>query len=304
MLIFDGYRFAQEKEESLRARVTHLQTQGQQPHIAAILFEEDMGSQLYTRLKREAAARVGIIYDVFSFSMRDPVGLVVAKIAELNADPAVTGIIIQKPWRASWIEIVGGTKADFTQWWQKLVGSLQLSKDVDGLHPQTLAAIKDGSWQTRGMVLPATAKAVLDILQVAEQQLIASNQTDISPEGSLINYCIIGKSDLLGQPLFYELQNQGKKVEMIGSKELKSKIEQGIGLRDKQVVITATGRNKLITGELLSPGTVVIDVGEPKPDVDRDSVAQVASFLTPVPGGVGPVTVVSLLENAVDLLEK
>src|SRR5690606_32693578 len=142
MIVFDGNQFAAAKEVELAQRVRQLQAQGIQPHIAAILFEEDMGSQLYTRLKREAASRVGIIYDVFSFSMRDPVGLVVAKIAELNADSAITGIIIQKPWRASWMEITGGSKTDFTQWWQKMVLSLQLAKDVDGLHPETLTAIK------------------------------------------------------------------------------------------------------------------------------------------------------------------
>lgn len=304
MILFDGYSFALAKEAELTTRVTNLHQQGLRPHIAAILFVEDMGSQLYTRLKREAASRVGIEYSVTTFSMRDPVEQVIAHIQQLNAQPEVTGIIVQKPWRASWVEIVGQGNEAFAAWWSSLVAALNLAKDVDGLHPQTLAAIKQGTWQPQGLVLPATAKAVLDILGEAESELTAIGEQLSSPENGPISYTILGKSDILGQPLYYELLNQGKDVEMIGSKDLSDRIEQGIGLTNKEVVISATGRTKLITDDLLAPGTVVIDVGEPKPDVDRSSVEKVASFLTPVPGGVGPVTVVSLLANAVALLEK
>lgn len=301
MILFDGYDFASTKEALLRPRVAHLRQQGLQPFIAAILFEEDAGSRLYTRLKREAAERVGIGYQVHSFSMTDPLESVAEQIKKLTQEPRVTGIIIQKPWRAWWADVTGKPIDDFSAWWHQLVSSLDLAKDVDGLHPQTLAAIQAGTWHDQGLVLPATAKAVLDILGTANMRLTEIGLPTVSPE---VPITILGRSDILGQPLYYELSNQGYKVEMIGSKELKQKIEQGICLRDRGVVISATGRMKLITGDLLAPGAVVIDVGEPKPDIDFETVSKVASFLTPVPGGVGPVTVVSLLENSVELLEK
>src|SRR5687768_7826170 len=99
--VFDGYAFAQTKELELAERVNQL-GETQRPHVAALLFREDQGSVLYTRFKAEAAERVGIGYQVATFSMRVSTESVLAKIRELNADPQVTGIIIQKPWRATW----------------------------------------------------------------------------------------------------------------------------------------------------------------------------------------------------------
>jgi methylenetetrahydrofolate dehydrogenase (NADP+)/methenyltetrahydrofolate cyclohydrolase len=119
-----------------------------------------------------------------------------------------------------------------------------------------------------------------------------------------LKYLIIGKSDLLGKPLFYELTSKKYLTKMIGTKELNERIEQKTYLMDADVIISATGHQSLVTGELIKPGAILIDVGEPKPDVDRTSVASKASFLTPVPGGVGPVTVVSLLANAIDLVSR
>ncbi len=289
--VFDGYAFAQTKEAQLAQRLESLPATNR-PHVAAILFEEDQGSVLYTRLKREAAQRVGVGYDVHTFSMRDDISIILAKIQELNVDPLITGLIVQKPWRATWLNVSVGefTADDFQTWWHTLTQAIEITKDVDGLHPQTLEAIKDGSWQAKGLMLPATAKAVLSILAETYQ---------LQPSSQIV---ILGKSDILGQPLFYELVNQGHTVEMIGSKELKSKIEAGISLTDKDVVISSTGRHHLITGEMVKEGVVVIDVGEPKPDVEFNSVAPKASFITPVPGGVGPMTVVSLLENAAELV--
>lgn len=297
MILFDGYRFAADAELLVAREVQRLAERDVTPTIAAILFQEDVGSQLYTRLKQEAATRVGIGYQVHTFSMTDDPAAAITKIQELNVNPAITGIIIQKPWRSTWLNL-HSENGDFTLWWQGLVTQLDPEKDVDGLHPSTLAAIKNDSWRADGKVLPATAKAVLDILRAANEELKIISGSGLSPEAT---YTIIGKSDILGQPLYYELLNQGVDVEMLGQKELTAKIEQGIALTDRDVIISATGRTKLITGPMIKPGAVVIDVGEPKPDIDAETVTGKASFLTPVPGGVGPVTVVSLLGNAVSL---
>lgn len=307
MNVFDGNTLAQKKEIQLKKEVSVLLSQGKKLKIAAILFTEDHGSQIYTQLKKEAAERVGIGYEVFSFSLLDSPEKIQKKLSELNQESGVTGIIIQKPWRQTWLdakksreEVVA--KSDFDKWWLFLVSKINEKKDVDGLHPSTLEAIKNGDWRERGRVMPATAKAVLEILQQAFLPERA-NEEEWKFWSKIVRQkiIIIGKSDLLGKPLFYELTNKGCEVEMIGSKELKERMEHGEKLLNSDVVISATGRNKLVTGEMIRDGVIVIDVGEPKPDIDFESVSQKASFITPVPGGVGPMTVVSLLGNCVEL---
>jgi methylenetetrahydrofolate dehydrogenase (NADP+)/methenyltetrahydrofolate cyclohydrolase len=299
MIIFDGYAFAQQKEAQLVERVAQLKNQGVQLKIAAILFTEDAGSQLYTRLKKEAAERAGMSYEIFSFSMTDPIEKILATVEKLNNDSAITGIIIQKPSKKRWLETMNGTAEEFISWWQKLVHPINPGKDVDGLHPTTLQAVEKGTWREERKVLPATAKAVLSILEEAKK--ILSGQP-LAPDWSTKKFAVIGKSDILGKPLFYELRNQGYQVELLGTKELNLRKEQGQNLLDMDVVISATGASGIITAEMIKQYAIIIDVGEPSPDVNQTSVAEKAAFLTPVPGGVGPVTVVSLLENAVSLV--
>jgi methylenetetrahydrofolate dehydrogenase (NADP+) / methenyltetrahydrofolate cyclohydrolase len=293
MIVFEGYRFAADRERALHVQVSNLRSEGKKIFIAAILFAEDKGSQLYTTLKHQAADRVGMRYQVHTFSMLDPIEKVLTQLEKLNADPAVTGIIIQKPWRHTWEQITEqlAPKNDFSEWWGKLVSKIKLEKDVDGLHPKTIASVEKNKWQKEKKVLPATVKAVLSILE-ANHLLVKTHK-----------FIIIGKSDILGKPLSYQLKNLGFGVELLGRKDLEKRIKSGKNLTDGDVVISATGQNKLIMGELLKEGVALIDVGEPKPDIDRESVETIAAFLTPVPGGVGPVTVVSLLENAVDLVK-
>lgn len=289
MILFDGYQFAAEQEAQLRQRLFQLKD-SQAPSIAAILFTEDEGSRLYSRLKQEAARRLGMAYTLYPFSMTDPVEKIIDVVDQLNRSEACTGIIVQKPWTHLWQSVTGRPKVAFTDWWLTLVSRIDETKDVDGLHPATMASIQTGDWQQTGKVLPATARAVLAILDSAGYLQ------------SELHYVIIGKSDLLGKPLYYELNNRKFITDLIGTKELKERIEQKKYLLDADVVISATGHQHLVTGEMVKPGVAIIDVGEPRPDVDRASVTAKAAFLTPVPGGVGPVTVVSLLANAIQLL--
>lgn len=301
MTIFDGYHAAQQREKTLKQAIDNLAVQGKKLKIAAILYTEDQGSTLYTRLKQEAAQRVGIDYEVHTFSMRDGVEPTLAQLRLLNEDPSVTGIIIQKPWRRTWIDVTmvddtnsKAVRQAFDMWWHLQTSQIQLAKDVDGLHPSTLETIAQGTWAEQGRVLPATAKAVLEIIKEnfneGEWSTLARKKT-----------IILGKSDILGQPLFYELKNRGVAVEMIGSADLRQRVVDGRKLLDADIIVSATGQAKLITGDLVKAGVIVIDVGEPKGDVDFESVAQKAAFITPVPGGVGPMTVVCLLENCVAL---
>lgn len=297
MIVFNGYTQAIEKESLLKSRVAELVARGGViPAIAAVLFKEDSGSQLYTRLKSEAAQRVGIKYQVFEFSLTDSVEAVAEVIAELNTDTTVTGIIVQKPWRKMWLAANSGKRnEEYQNWWQSLMSAVDQSKDVDGLHPDTIRSVQAGTWREAGSVLPATCQAVLYALETAKTQLAREN---------LGKTIIIGRTDLLGIPLYHVLQQAGVDAELLGIKELEERKHSGQFLLDAQVVVSATGQKHLITGEMVGEGVIVIDVGEPQPDVDRDTVEDKASFLTPVPGGIGPLTVSFLLENATILASK
>lgn len=299
MIIYDGTTRAAEIELQVRRDTAALFKQGVEITVAAILFTEDSGSRLYTRLKGEAAARSGISYRVYEFSLSDSIEAVQAKIAQLNADTTITGIIIQKPWRKTWQKFQNGNQLkSYTAWWSALVSKLDIKKDVDGLHPQSLLAIRAGTWQEEGRVLPATARAVLTILDDLSAQTHKSLTT--------YNITIIGKSDLLGTPLFFELQRRGVECELIGRAGLQEKIESGVGLTKADIIISATGVSGLITARLIGEGAAIIDVGEPQPDVDLESVLSSGkvSFITPVPGGVGPLTIACLLQNAVKLAQQ
>lgn len=304
MTIFDGVTKAAEKEAVLAQEVAQLE---RKPQIGAVLFTEDAGSRLYTRLKKEAAERLGMQYHVHEFSVSSSVDEVVQQINVWNSDDTITGIIIQKPTRSVWQSVMG--EGDYLGWWESLVSRIAENKDVDGLHPSTLAAIADGTWREKGRVLPATCQAVIDILWEYCEQDVNKKPEDLNMDAPLEclkdnKIIILGKSDLLGKPLFYYLHNLSLNVEMIGSKELEERVASGMALKDADVVVSATGRANLITGQMLKDGVAVIDVGEPKGDVEFSSVADHAGFITPVPGGVGPMTVVCLMENGVSLLKQ
>lgn len=302
--IFDGYQFAQDKQQDLQVRATQIAKQlGQKPVIASIMFKQDEASLLYTNLKRSVAQRVGVGYQVYPFSFSTDLDKILNQIKKLNQDSQITGIIVQKPWTKTWINYqnqAGGreevAKKDFNLWWQKLVSQIEPEKDVDGLHPSTLDLIQQDQWQQEGRVLPATARAVEQILQFWTEHDLNKN-FKLSAQKVLI----VNRSNLLGKPLFHLLVNKNIYVEMIGKKEFKKKIEQEKKLKEFGVIIAATGRRNLITGGMVRNGVVAIDAGEPRPDFNHTDIKGKADFLTPVPGGVGPVTVVSLIDNCLAL---
>lgn len=318
MHIFNGLTTAAQREKALTDRVIELKAANPDfaPHVAAVLFSEDAGSVLYSSLKQDAAARIGITYTLHQVNITDSTQSIIDLIEKSNADPSVTGIIIQKPRRSIWkvAARVEGEEKDirgaYNAWWELLTSRIDPKKDVDGLHPDTFKAIQDGTWQQQGKVLPATVKAVC--VALADAASVLGWQTYLDKK-----IYILGKSDLLGKPIAALLANQGAKqgiaVCLFGKAELERNRVQGKFLHDADIVISATGVAGLIKGSDLSQGVVLIDVGEPRPDIDMVSVdendlsgratsaAAKAAYSTPVPGGIGPVTVISLMENAVDL---
>ncbi len=360
---FNGVKFAEKLKKQLKPKVNALIEQDKKPYIVSLVFKEDETGLLYTRLKQEMASELGIVYQPKMYSFADELSMVKAEIARLNQDNQVTGIMIQKPTRRLWEDqysvilktrgeatgrseslhrqseilkqarlhqlarsncgqvqddnnqIHGGRRKNnthsFNTWWQRLVSAIKPEKDVDGLSPTTLEAIKDGTWEEKGLVPPATAKAVFNIVNT-----YASDW----PEKRI---AIIGKSDLVGKPLYYifkhvleeevwatsiscrleeeEEDDLEKQLVLLGKKELNELVNSGQMLKQFDIVISATGRPDLIDASMVKEGVALIDVGEPKGDV-HSSAYKKASFYTPVPGGVGPVTVVSLMENGVELI--
>jgi methylenetetrahydrofolate dehydrogenase (NADP+)/methenyltetrahydrofolate cyclohydrolase len=299
MVIFDGITTAAVREKLVKTEVESLAASGIHIAIGAIVFREDAGSQLYTRLKSEAAARVGIQYIPQQFSITDSIDLIGQQITSFNSDNRITGIIIQKPTKRIWHSAqhqqgIAESELDqraYDAWWKSLTAAIDPQKDVDGLHPDTLLAIADGTWERGRHVLPATCQAVVDIL---EEHCKTLQQTKV---------IIIGKSDLLGTPLAYYLKNRGVTAELLRRVDLEERMKNGSKLLDADVVVSATGVENLVNGDMIKDGVIIIDVGEPRPDVNQKSVSALASFITPVPGGVGPMTVVSLLANAVKLAQ-
>lgn len=324
--IFDGHTFAAIKEAQLSKRLFDLRSMqtahsgavqqvGKQapPKIVAFLFTDDPASVTYSSRKHEAAARIGITYELHYITVVHSIASIQEQIQIANQDPSVTGIIIQKPRRSIWQESsrVDGNakhiKAAFDIWWELLVSTIDPQKDVDGLHPDTFAAIQAGDWQEKGKVLPATAKAVCWVILEAmettfDQDTFLDTQLGLVLKDKAV--AIIGRSDLLGKPLHALLSGIGVTTELLGKAGLERLREQKRYLHDFDVVVSATGVAHVITAEDIASNAIVIDVGEPNPDVEFVSVAAKARFVSPVPGGVGPVTVQALMENGISLHSK
>ena len=259
--IFDGRKFARKKELELAEKVKRLD---KAPKLVSIVVGEDRASHLYVNLKGEAAKRVGIQFKKIEFKVKSEklkVEEIINIINKLNGDDLVTGIMVQMP-----------LPQDIRDKTFDIVSAIAPEKDVDGL-------------MGKSRFLPATVKAVLKILELSVNSYQLSEKRIV----------IVGRSRIVGRPLAEELARRGAKVTVAHSQTP----DLGAVTRTAEILVSAAGKPGLITKDMVKPGAVVIDVGEPKGDVD-EGVRQVASFLTSVPGGVGPVTVACLLENVVE----
>lgn len=266
--IIDGKRWAQVHEERLKKRLANLKGA---PKIVSMLVGDDPASVLYSNLKKKKAESLGIDFELLRFSFPPPGWQVICdKIKELNKDDKVDGIMIQLPLPEDFLQ---GRNAE------QLTGVIDPKKDVDGL-------------TGKGSVLPAVVRAILSLLEDEKIKVIGRK------------VAVVGASDLVGKPVAKELAKRGGRVEIYNSKteNLKGKLLQ------VDLIVSATGVPHLIKGEMVKKGTVVIDVGTEKVDgklmgdVDFEEVLPKAFKITPVPGGVGPMTVISLMENVVKLV--
>jgi len=272
-MVFDGKKFVEDKEKFLQQEFKKLVKKGDVLKLVSILVGQNQNSRLYISLKEKIAIRLGIVFEKREFPEDVNVRELIDFIKSKNNDFGVKGIMVQLPLPAAFDnEIV------------TILREIDSQKDVDCLTPENLGLLMMG----RPWVLPATVRGIWEILGKA-----GINRKTIIGK----NVCILGRSDIVGKPLANLLINLGATVTVCHRQtgDLVKKTKAA------DILISATGQPDLIRGEMVKKEAVVIDVGSPRGDVNFRSVASKASFITPVPGGVGPVTVVSLLENFLDL---
>lgn len=276
MVVFDGKVFAKEKEEKLRKILGKL---SKKPKLVAILVGNNPESRLYLKLKEEKARQLGIGLEFKNFSASSP-QKIIDFIRKKNNNPRVNGIIVELPlpeeFRIKNLE-------------SRIVNTISTKKDVDCLTSENLRLLKEG----KPRFIPPTVKAVIDILQKA-----AGVKELDGLMGKKI--CVVGDRGMVGDPLVSILRSFGLEVSGVNT----STQNLSLTTRPADILISCAGVGHLIKKEMVKKGAVVIDVGiEKQPDgsligdVDFKKVKESASFITPVPGGVGPVTIICLMEN-------
>ena len=279
-MIFDGKDFAQEKERELKRKVDELRRKGVVPKLVSILADDSKESALYVSLKAKFSQRIGVIFDIHQFTVGTKTREIVTDIQKANANSLVHGIMIQLP-----VENQG-----------EILPAISPTKDVDCLTEENLGLIVIG----RPRFLPATVNAVMEIIKYALGHLGHMFEEEKWLKGKTV--CIVGASIIVGKPLAMVLSDLGATV--IICRSTTGKLAEFTQKAD--VLVSATGVIDLVKKEMVKEGAIVIDVGISKllrdgkfrvvGDVSKD-VLEKTSFLTPVPGGVGPVTVACLFEN-------
>ena len=240
------------------------------PGLATVLVGDDPASQIYVGGKHKACAEVGITSIRHDLPADTSEGDVLDLIADLNADPAVSGMIVQLP-------VPDHIDA------ARVTSAVDPAKDVDGLTPTNAGLLVQG----RDGLVPATPSGVMELLRTYDTQL----------EGA--HAVVVGRSDLVGKPIASLLLAQNATVTICHSRTR----DLGEVCRGADVLVAAVGRPRLVTGDMVKPGATVIDVGMNRTDdglvgdVDFEPAAERARAITPVPGGVGPMTIAMLLRN-------
>lgn len=249
---------------------------GRVPHLVVILVGEDPASQSYVKGKAKASEVVGIknttILKPADISEAELLGL----IDQLNADDTVDGILVQLPLPDHISE-------------EKVIAAISKDKDVDGFHPLNVAAL----WMKQPCTVPCTPEGVIRMLEEANVEIKGKRAV------------VIGRSQIVGLPVSKLLLDRNATVTICHSRTK----DLAAVTREAEILVVAIGRPKYVTKDMVAPGAVVIDVGvnrDPETgklcgDVDYDAVEPIASVITPVPGGVGPMTITCLMQNTIKL---
>lgn len=269
--ILDGKQIAKDYRQGLQDEVEKLKAQGHTPKLSVILVGNDGASQSYVRSKKKAAEKIGMISEVIHLNEDTSEADVLKELERLNQDDSVSGILVQVPLPKQVDE-------------QKVLDAIDPAKDVDGFHPINIGRL----YLDEAKLIPCTPLGVMELLKHA----------DIDLEGK--NAVVIGRSHIVGQPVAKLLIQQNATVTVLHSRS------QNISehLKQADVIVSAVGRPGMVTRDDVKAGAVVIDVGNTpdengklKGDVEYDEVKEIAGAITPVPGGVGPMTITMVLNN-------
>ena len=276
--ILDGQALAQQVYVQLKTRVAALVSRGVTPGLAAILVGDNPASQLYIRNKERGCVTAGLLSRIVRLGADCTEADVLHQVAALNRDPSIHGIIVQLPLPKHFDAA-------------RILQSISVEKDVDGFNWRNLGALVDKQPE----LVPCTPLGVMSLLE----------HTGIKLEGR--DAVVVGRSGIVGMPAALLLIARGATVTVCNSKT----IDLARFTRQADVLVAAAGKPGMITSDMVKPGAVVIDVGINRlpngkitGDVDFDGVKEVASWLTPVPGGVGPMTVAMLIANTVKAAER
>ena len=273
--IIDGKHIAQQMREALRRKI---QAFPSPPGLAVIIVGENPASKVYVRNKEKASIEAGIRSEVIALPDQVYQEEVLERIHALNRDPAIHGILVQLP-----------LPAHFDA--RRVLDSISPEKDVDGFHPCNVGALFLGNPGLQ----PCTPHGVMKMLEYENVPIRGRHAV------------IVGASNIVGKPMAVMLLAKGATVTICNSKTP----DLGRHTRDADILVVAVGRPNLVTGDMVKAGAVVIDVGMNRledgrlaGDVDFESAKLKASLITPVPGGVGPMTIAMLLENTVEAAER
>jgi len=280
--IIDGKAVARGMRDKIAVRAATLAERGLRPKIASISIGDNASVDLYIRNQQKAAASTGIDFEHLKLEAALGEAGLIAKIKELNDDPSVTGIITQRP-LAKDISIKNTQVA------------IDPSKDIEGMNPASIGNIVYNDLDLG----PCTAVAAVELLK----------STPLNLQG--LEVVMVGHSEIVGKPVAFLLMSEGATVTVCHHMTR----NLAVHTRKADAVFVAVGKVGLLTGDMIKPGAAVIDIGINRVtssdgttvtvgDVDFKSCVEVAGWITPVPGGVGPVTVAALLRNAVVAAER
>ena len=274
--IINGKEIAKSLKESLATKVVELNEKyGRTPNLVVILVGDDPGSVSYVTGKAKAANEVGIRNTTLRFPATISEEELLAQVEELNADTDVDGILVQLPLPKHIDE-------------NKVIATIDIEKDVDAFSPMSVARL----WLKQPTTVPCTPNGIIKLLK--------STGIEISGKEAVV----IGRSNIVGLPVAKLLLDENATVTIAHSRT-RNLAEVA---RRADILVVAIGRERLVTADMIKPGAVVIDVGVNRDtrngklcgDVDFEAAKEVAAYITPVPGGVGPMTIACLMENTVE----
>lgn len=276
--IMDGKALSLKLKEQMKQRIAQLKQQGINPKLVVMLVGDNSASQVYVRNKHKSCGEVGIESEVITMPEQTTQQELLEVVERLNQDETVDGILVQLPLPKQIDE-------------KTVLRSILPEKDVDGFHPVNVGLLSIGD----ECFAPATPSGIIAMFQ----------EYGIDIAGK--NCVVIGRSNIVGKPMAALLLKNNATVTICHSKTE----DLASYTRRADVVIVATGRRHTLTAEMVKEGAVVVDVGMNRNeqgklcgDVDYEEVKEKASFITPVPGGVGPMTITELLENTIQAAQR